>query len=786
MRLGNHELLIRLASGGAANVFLVRDVEHDNRLLALKILLPSLAQNEDFLNMFFTEAKIASHLRHPNIVTIAGFGQVEGIHCLAMEYVFGASLSQVLRASARAKKPLTVGVLLRLTASVCDALHYAHELADENGESMGLVHRDVTPQNILIGFNGVPKLTDFGIAKATNRGWETQAGIVKGKFSYMSPEQALGKTVDRRSDIFGAGIVLWEALTGRDLFRGSTPMEVLTAIREHKIDPPSKVVPGLTPIVDPIVMRALRRSPKQRYATAADMRDEIEELIDRAGVKIDSEAISKEFADIYGDDIGRRALALRQAILGMGELDMLASALGGTVLNPKQLPAMQGGVNDPDPLGLFSPGGGDRVSEEVSAAMPARSVRAFTNTHGKGEDDFEIIDDDDDLLDMDNGDVFPSTDMPHVPANRLVNGWDDSTSTRVPEDELLSMISEEDATIGFLPPKFAERFGQALQDALNNEGFEDEQTVGVPDETLARLRAISNDESVSGVKPDLFREGPQSSVVYRATRPVPRAPSVLMEEARARDRFEPRAPSWDMDPNTGAEVQAGEFARPSRPPLGAPPPPPPTPPPQAGLMPEIPGAELPLPSPDKPPLPDFSMPSRNGRRPLSGPFDAVNEHTDADVQGNDQPFSNTDRAPAPAFGTYSYTRGSNRPWNSPEPLDEPVPPPPDESTDAGPVNTPSPISVPMPEPGDVLEPSANDWEEPSPLPPPAGPLSGASAIVADDEPISSPKNERASPTPIIPAPSPTGVQLSMSMLVLLAVLLLIAGAALGALFGPQL
>src|SRR5688500_6273322 len=316
--LGNHELLIRLASGGAANVFLVRDTAAipPGRLLALKILLPSLSSNEDFLNMFFTETKIAACLEHQNIVAIAGFGQVEGIHCLAMEYVFGASLAQVLRASAKAKKPLTVGVLLRITADVCDALHYAHELTDEGDQPMGVVHRDVTPQNILIGFNGVPKLTDFGIAKATNRGWETQAGIVKGKFSYMSPEQALGKKVDRRSDIFGTGIVLWEALTGRDLFRGSTPLEVLTAIREQKIEPPSKVVAGLTPIVDPIVMKALRRSPKQRYQSAAEMRDDIEDLIRRAGVAIDSQTISREFAAIYGDEIVERAFALRAAMAG--------------------------------------------------------------------------------------------------------------------------------------------------------------------------------------------------------------------------------------------------------------------------------------------------------------------------------------------------------------------------------------------------------------------------------------------------------------------------------------
>ena len=539
-------------------MFLVRDLEHGNRLLALKILLPSLAQNEDFLNMFFTEAKIASNLRHPNVVTIAGFGQVDGIHCLAMEYVFGASLSQMLRASARAKKPLTVGVLLRLTAAVCDALHYAHELRDEHGEPMGLVHRDVTPQNILLGFNGVPKLTDFGIAKATNRGWETQAGIVKGKFSYMSPEQALGKTVDRRSDIFGTGIVLWEALTGRDLFRGSTPMEVLAAIRDHKIEPPSKVVPGLTPIVDPIVMKALRRSPRQRYATAAEMRDDIEDLIQRAGVQIDSEAISREFAQIYGDDIARRAIELRRAEVGSADLKGLADALGGSVLKSEQLPMMKGGINNPDPLGIFSAGTADVVSEEAAPAAPARIERSFSGApRGDIEDDFEIVDDDDDLLDMPEENPFGTgMDAPAVPDNRFVTGWDDSTSTAIPEDEILKMISDEDATVGFIPPKFAERFfGQVLEDArkMGDRPFEDEE--GSPTASFSRLRAISSDESVSGIVPApveaLVASGAASA---RGERPVPRAPSVLMEEAMLKDRESHHASPKDFDP--GGEATA--------------------------------------------------------------------------------------------------------------------------------------------------------------------------------------------------------------------------------------
>lgn len=550
--LGHHELLIRLASGGAANVFLVRDTKAPDpgRLLALKILLPSLASNEDFLRMFFAEAKIASRLQHPNIVAIAGFGQVDGIHCLAMEYVFGASLAQILRASARARKPLTVGVLLRITAIVCEALHYAHEMRDTDGErALGIVHRDVTPQNILIGFNGVPKLTDFGIAKATNRGWETQAGIVKGKFSYMAPEQALGKKVDRRSDVFCTGIVLWEALTGRELFRGSTPMEVLAAIREQKIEPPSKVVEGLTPIVDPIVMKALRRSPRARYQTAKEMRDDIEDLIRRAGVTIDHDTISQELAAIYGDEIVRRAFALRNAMAGRFEEEALAQLLGGAVLNPRQLPVIPGGTTDPDPLGLFA--GSDHDSgQSVAEAPPERAHDPFLDAlpesvlrefqQLEATESREAVLNDLEALEPDATSLEDTVD-PALIDDSSVSGWDENTAVSMPDDDLLAMISEDDATIGYLPPEFAKRFGQELErlppeeDTGPSLGFGEEATVGAPSDDSAAM-------------PRLLTPREARPATDTASRPVPRAPSVMMEEERVRSTREvPRAPSLDLD-----------------------------------------------------------------------------------------------------------------------------------------------------------------------------------------------------------------------------------------------
>ncbi len=498
-RLGQYEVLVRLAAGGAANVFLVRDTKAapPGQLVALKVLLPSLSSNDDFLNMFFTEARIAARLQHPNAVAIMGFGQNEGIHCLAMEYVFGASLSQVLKQSARVKKPLTVGVLLRITATVCDALHFAHELRGDDGKPMGLVHRDVTPQNILVGFNGVPKLTDFGIAKATGRGWETQAGIVKGKFSYMSPEQALGKKIDRRSDIFCTGIVLWEALTGKELFKGTSPMEVIEAIREQVIEPPSKVVPGLSPIVDPIVMKALKRAPRQRYQTAAEMRQEIEDLIERAGVSIDAQTISRELNDIFGETIVERAFALRAAMAGRAEVDDLAKALGGQRLRDEHLPVIPGGASHPDPLGLFSdqPDPEDfAIDEDESDALPARAEQEFTRAFSAIKFDVDEVlsepeppappepSQDLELLGFDVEDEPEITGSGEVSA---VDGWEDHTRMHAPSNELLAALADGDRTVGMIPPQLADQLGLQHRSeddgdrtmTGSREGFDEEYTI---------------------------------------------------------------------------------------------------------------------------------------------------------------------------------------------------------------------------------------------------------------------------------------------------------------------
>ena len=340
LRLSHYELVIRLAGGGGANVFLARDTRAapPGRLVAVKVLLPALANIPEAVDAFFSEADIASRLRHPNIVGIDGFGEANGVYGLAMEYVFGDSLAQILNRSNAERKPLTVCVMLEVVSKICGALHYAHELADDDGAPMNLVHRDISPENVLLGFDGIPRLTDFGIAKVTNRGWETQAGIVKGKARYMSPEQLMDRKLDRRSDVFLLGIVLWEALTGRPLFKGSSVQDVLEGITTRPIDPPSVASPGLPPVVDAIVMRALRRPPSQRFTTAEEMRLAIDELLDKAGISIEPEAIARELGGLFGATVIERANVLRSALDGSVPDERIAEVLGGTVLDEQQLP----------------------------------------------------------------------------------------------------------------------------------------------------------------------------------------------------------------------------------------------------------------------------------------------------------------------------------------------------------------------------------------------------------------------------------------------------------------
>ncbi|HEU4614040.1 MAG TPA: serine/threonine-protein kinase, partial [Kofleriaceae bacterium] len=221
---GKYLLLDRISVGGMAEVFKAKSygVEGFEKIIAIKRILPTMGEDRDFIKMFIDEAKIAGQLAHANICQIFELGRIDGSHFIAMEYIWGKDLLQIQNRLRKTKQPMPINMACFVIAKVLEGLDYAHRKRDQLGRPLEIVHRDCSPQNILISYEGEVKIIDFGIAKAASRSSKTQAGVLKGKFGYMSPEQARGRTLDHRSDLFNVGIVMYEAITGERLFAGSS------------------------------------------------------------------------------------------------------------------------------------------------------------------------------------------------------------------------------------------------------------------------------------------------------------------------------------------------------------------------------------------------------------------------------------------------------------------------------------------------------------------------------------------------------------------------------------
>jgi tRNA A-37 threonylcarbamoyl transferase component Bud32 len=270
---GQYLLLDRIATGGMAEVFRAKrkGVEGFEKIVAVKRILPHLSHNKEFIEMFIDEAKMVAGLSHPNIVQIFELGKIEDTYFIAMEYVDGKDLRTIL-AEVREKGIVPdVDLAALVTSKVGSALEYAHRQCDAEGRELRIVHRDVSPQNILISREGEVKLVDFGIAKAAIKAHHTDSGSLRGKLMYMSPEQAWGRPIDNRSDIFSLGVVLFEMLTGRNLFVGDSEMSILERVRQANVLPPSTLNPAVPIELEAVVTRALRREPAERYQDASEM-----------------------------------------------------------------------------------------------------------------------------------------------------------------------------------------------------------------------------------------------------------------------------------------------------------------------------------------------------------------------------------------------------------------------------------------------------------------------------------------------------------------------------------
>jgi serine/threonine protein kinase len=278
---GKYFLIRKLAEGGMAEVFLAKHVgaEAFERNVVIKRIRGTLSSQPEFIEMFLDEARLAAQLVHPNIIQIHDLGYEEDQPYICMEYLPGEDLATVLRAARQRQERMPIGVALRIAADAARGLHHAHEFTDETGQSIGIVHRDVSPANLYLTYEGQTKLLDFGIAKAESRVTVTGIGVVKGKFQYMSPEQGLAGEVDRRSDVFSLGVTLYEMLAGTRPFEGDSEQSVMSATRKGDFVALSKVRPETGSAIEEIVSHAMARSPRDRHNTALELAIELEEVM---------------------------------------------------------------------------------------------------------------------------------------------------------------------------------------------------------------------------------------------------------------------------------------------------------------------------------------------------------------------------------------------------------------------------------------------------------------------------------------------------------------------------
>ncbi len=279
--IGRYALYDEVASGGMATVYFGRLLGPVgfSRTVAIKCLHPQYAKDPQFVSMFLDEARLAARIQHPNVVSTLDVVAMEGELFLVMDYVQGESLSRLMRKLQERGERVPARIAVTIIIGVLYGLQAAHEARSERGEPLGIVHRDISPQNVLVGVDGVARVLDFGVAKATGRIQTTHEGQLKGKVAYMAPEQIMGKTVDRRTDVYAAGVVLWEALTGKRLFEGDNPAVIMNQVLGGRIDPPSRLVAGLSNAVDAVVLRALAPEASARYATARDMAAGLERVL---------------------------------------------------------------------------------------------------------------------------------------------------------------------------------------------------------------------------------------------------------------------------------------------------------------------------------------------------------------------------------------------------------------------------------------------------------------------------------------------------------------------------
>lgn len=377
--LGPYEVIAEIARGGMGVVYLCRRAGDAGfeRLFAVKEMHAHLARDHDFVSMLLDEARLAARIHHHNVASVVELGKFDGGYYLVMPYVEGCSLDQLLARNPTYRPP---SLLVPILIGALNGLHAAHSLEDDDGRSVGLVHRDVSPHNILIGIDGDARITDFGVAKARARITSTQPGMVKGKLCYCAPELlGGGGDVDHRADQFAAGAVLWSALTGRALFRGETDAETVQRVLHLEVPPPSAI--GLAPgtMFDQVILRALDRDPERRFPSAAAMAEALRSAALSAGMLGAPTRVARWVRDTFADDLDERHRLIRAARPASADIPVLPQFVPDVVHPPQPTPVPAALVEVSPP----APAGSD-IARFIAVVVAAFGLGVYVTLYARG------------------------------------------------------------------------------------------------------------------------------------------------------------------------------------------------------------------------------------------------------------------------------------------------------------------------------------------------------------------------------------------------------------------
>ncbi|WP_158542284.1 serine/threonine protein kinase [Lujinxingia litoralis] len=381
-KLGRYELTRRLAKGGMGEIYLARarGAGGFEKRVIIKTILPHLAEEEEFVTKFLDEGRIVVQLTHGNIVPVFDMGEQDGEYFIAMEYVDGLDLREVLKRLHSRGQELAVELALHIASEVCKGLGYAHRKTDPVGQPLAIVHRDVSPSNVLISREGEIKIIDFGIARAAGRLSQTANGRIQGKCCYMSPEQTRGQALDHRSDIFATGVVLYEMLTGQRPFEGRSDLESLELVRRCEFDPPGVLRPEIPDEVDRIIVRALAPTPDERYQDIEDLYVDLQHAIYAVGRAVTSQGLAQALKEVFAAEPEATAAPRNLDEALELELARLGSETSAPALHTGTAP------RGPSPGALLSPGQADAIahaptaSRQLPAPSPTPATRALAPT----------------------------------------------------------------------------------------------------------------------------------------------------------------------------------------------------------------------------------------------------------------------------------------------------------------------------------------------------------------------------------------------------------------------